>query len=94
MKKIKVSSRPDGHDSYPLSVVQPAIQIYQIVSSLSILGDQPVRPLTRGPARSGYVNTCAAFVLVLTPCFTARANRPVASRPHHSETPLSPQSSL
>lgn len=34
-----------------------ALQIYQIVSPLSIPGDRPVRPLAQGPGRSGYINT-------------------------------------
>lgn len=58
----------------PLSCVQPALLIHQVVSSLSAHGDRRVRPLAQGPARSAYINTSAAFVLVLTPCFTAQAN--------------------
>lgn len=76
----------------PVSSVQPALLIYQIVSSLSVPGDQPVRPLAQGPGRSGYINTSAAFVLVLTPCFSAQANRPLATSLQRSRTPLSPQS--
>lgn len=66
-------------ESCAVSTVQLAPLIHQIVSSLSIPGDQPVRPLAQGPGRSGYINTSAAFVLVLTPCFSAQANRPLAT---------------
>lgn len=76
-------------ESCPLSSVQPALLIYQIVSSLSTPGDQPP---AQGPGRSGYINTSAAFVLVLTPCFSAQANRPLATSLQRSKTPLSPQS--
>lgn len=64
-----------------------SFQILQIVSSLSVPGDQPIRPSAKGPGRSGYINTHAAFVLVLTPCFSALANRPLPNshplRKHH-----------
>lgn len=59
-----------------------SFQIFQIVSSLSVPGDQTIRPSAKGLGRSGYINTHAAFVLVLTPCFSALANRPLPnSRP-------------
>lgn len=63
-------------ESCPRSAVQPAPLMEQIVSSLSLPGDRPVRPLAQGPGGSGNINTSAAFVLVLTPCFAAPAPAP------------------
>ncbi|TWW77794.1 Breast carcinoma-amplified sequence 3 -like protein [Takifugu flavidus] len=81
--------------SCPRSAVQPAPLMEQIVSSLSTPGDRPVRPLAQGPGRSGNINTSAAFVLVLTPCFSARAratgHQPAAEHPSlHTMPPGSP----
>lgn len=80
--------RLDLPDKTAVRVSSAAIfQIFQIVSSLSVPGDQPIRLSAKGPGRSGYINSHAAFVLVLTPCFSAPANRPLSScrplRKHH-----------
>lgn len=88
-KVIKRDRIMGRQESCPRSAVQPAPLMEQIVSSLSIPGDRPVRPLARGPGRSGNINTSAAFVLVLTPCFTAQAQATGHQPSAQQNTPLS-----
>lgn len=84
--------RQHGGDSCPLFTMLLALNIHQIAGCLSIPWDRPVRPLAPVPRRSGYINTKAAFVLVLTPCFTALANKPLAAGLQRSKTPCFPHS--